>query len=298
MMSQMTRHPLQLKFGHLVWHAGSSQYVSTELLEDFPWFMHLGHPGGVLVAVEVVLEGKLHPGELGRFPSWGTLELFPLLAGPADHCGLSPSSCVTSAVAALAGHGRSAEESMGESTSAAGGGGLRQPPQAGPLKAAAGSKCPICLGDVKKPAYVAYCMHQFCFRCIQQWARGRDDCPVCRQPVEEVLHSVRGDDDYEVYVAGLPARLRRRTAMNRPRRRAPQWHYNLRRRPAINPPAAGGCEPPGTESFQGQEAAAGPSNTPSQPAPAPSASQEPTPLRAGERMAAPDAPPDPHNSRV
>ncbi|XP_027567381.1 E3 ubiquitin-protein ligase Topors-like [Pipra filicauda] len=239
--------------------------------------MQLGHTGGVLVAVEVVLEGKLHPGELGRFPSCGTLVLFLLLTGPADNCDLSPSSCVTSTVAVLAGHGRSAEESMGETTSAAGGGGLRQPPQAGPLKAAAGSKCPICLGDVKKPAYVAYCMHQFCFRCIQQWARGRDDCPVCRQPVEEVLHSVRGDDDYEVYVAGLPARLRRRMAMNRPRRRAPQRRYNLRRWPTINPPAAGGCEPPGTESSQGQEAAAGPSNTPSQPAPAPSASQEPTP---------------------
>ncbi|XP_027536666.1 uncharacterized protein LOC113966329 [Neopelma chrysocephalum] len=293
MMSQMTR----LKFGHLAWHAGSFQCVSTELLEDFPWFRQLGHPGGVLVAVEVVLEGKPHPGELGRFPSWGTLALFPPLAGPAD-CGLSPSSCVTSTVAALAGYGRSAEESMGESTSAAGGGGPRQPPRAGPLKAAAGSKCPICLGDVKKPAYVAYCMHQFCFRCIQQWARGRDDCPVCRQPVEEVLHSVRGDDDYQVYVAGLPARLRRRAAMDRPRCQALQRRYNLRRRPTTNPPAAGRSEPGGTERSQRQEAAAGPSDAPSQPAPAPSASEEPTPLRAGERTAAPDDPPDPQNSRA
>ncbi|KAJ7401147.1 hypothetical protein BTVI_98576 [Pitangus sulphuratus] len=187
---------------------------------------------------------------------------------------------------------------MGESTSAAGGSGLGQPPQAGPLKAAAGSKCPICLGDVKKPAFVAYCMHQFCFRCIQQWARGRDDCPVCRQSVEQVLHSVRGDDDYEVYVVGLPAWLRRRTAMERPRHRALQRRYNLRRRPATNPPAAGGSEPMGNERSQREEAAAGPSNTPSQPAPAPSASGEPTPLRAGERTAGPDAPPDLHNNRA
>uniref|UniRef100_A0A803W4Z9 RING-type domain-containing protein n=1 Tax=Ficedula albicollis TaxID=59894 RepID=A0A803W4Z9_FICAL len=44
---------------------------------------------------------------------------------------------------------------------------------------------------MKKPAFVAYCMHQFCFRCIRHWAQGREDCPVCRQSLEQVLHSVR-----------------------------------------------------------------------------------------------------------
>uniref|UniRef100_A0A8C0ZF08 RING-type E3 ubiquitin transferase n=1 Tax=Cyanistes caeruleus TaxID=156563 RepID=A0A8C0ZF08_CYACU len=76
-----------------------------------------------------------------------------------------------------------AKEGTGESGSAAG---------AGPLKAAVGSECPICLGAVRKPAFVAYCMHQFCFRCIRHWAQAREDCPVCRQSLEQVLHSVRG----------------------------------------------------------------------------------------------------------
>uniref|UniRef100_A0A8C9N737 RING-type E3 ubiquitin transferase n=1 Tax=Serinus canaria TaxID=9135 RepID=A0A8C9N737_SERCA len=64
-----------------------------------------------------------------------------------------------------------AKEGTGESGSAAG---------AGPLKAAVGSECPICLGAMRKPAFVAYCMHQFCFRCIRHWARAREDCPVCK----------------------------------------------------------------------------------------------------------------------
>uniref|UniRef100_A0A8U8C2F4 RING-type E3 ubiquitin transferase n=1 Tax=Geospiza parvula TaxID=87175 RepID=A0A8U8C2F4_GEOPR len=69
-----------------------------------------------------------------------------------------------------------AKEGTGDSGSAAG---------AGPLKAAVGSECPICLGTVRKPAFVAYCMHQFCFRCIRHWARAREDCPVCRQSLEQ-----------------------------------------------------------------------------------------------------------------
>ena len=104
---------------------------------------------------------------------------------------------------------------MGESGSAARDSSMSQLPQAGPAEAAADSQCPICLGDIKKAACVAFCMHCFCFACIQRWARARHVCPVCRQPLEQLLHSVRGDDNYEEYVLGLPARLRRRMAMER-----------------------------------------------------------------------------------
>ena len=128
---------------------------------------------------------------------------------------------------------------MGESGSAARDGGMSQPPQAGPAEAAADSQCPICLGDIKNAAYVAFCMHRFCFACIRQWARARDTCPLCRQPLEQLLHSVRADDNYEQYVLGLPARLRRRMAMERARSQPPQQRYSLRRRPTNNPPSAG-----------------------------------------------------------
>ncbi|TRZ16354.1 hypothetical protein HGM15179_010755 [Zosterops borbonicus] len=180
-----------------------------------------------------------------------------------------------------------AKEGTGESGSAA---------RAGLLKAGVGSECPICLGTVRKPAFVAYCMHQFCFSCIRHWAQAREDCPVCRQSLEQVLHSVRGDDDYELFVVGLPPRLRRRMAMDRARGHCQQCHYHLRRRLATDPPVAGQSEPMAgqsepvaTESSQGQGTAPEPSTISAQPAPATSTSQEPS-HRTG-----PGAPPDTHN---
>ncbi|XP_056338561.1 E3 ubiquitin-protein ligase Topors-like [Oenanthe melanoleuca] len=174
-----------------------------------------------------------------------------------------------------------AKESREENGSAA---------RAGQWKAAVGSECPICLGAVKKPAFVAYCMHQFCFRCIRHWAQGREDCPVCRQSLEQVLHSVRGDDDYELFVVGLPARLRRRMAMDRARSRRPQRRYDLRRRLATNPPTAGQSEPAATGSSPGQGSAPRPSRIPGQPAPATCTSREPS------RRTGPGAPPDTHSA--
>ena len=190
------------------------------------------------------------------------------------------------------------EEAMGESGCAARDGGMSQTPQAGPAEAAADSQCPICLGDIKNATYVAFCMHCFCFACIRQWASRRDACPVCRQPLEQLLHSVRGDDDYEEYVVGLPARLRRRMAMERARSRTPQRRYSLRRRPTNNHPSTGRSGPAGTDSAQRQGAAPGPSNATSQQVPAPSTSREPTTRSAAERPAGSAAPPDPRNGTV
>lgn len=44
------------------------------------------------------------------------------------------------------------------------------------------------------------CLHCFCFSCIQKWATRTALCPLCRQPFDRVLHTVRADDDYQEYV--------------------------------------------------------------------------------------------------
>uniref|UniRef100_A0A8C3K6G6 RING-type E3 ubiquitin transferase n=1 Tax=Calidris pygmaea TaxID=425635 RepID=A0A8C3K6G6_9CHAR len=43
-------------------------------------------------------------------------------------------------------------------------------------------------------AYMAFCLHQFCFTCIKEWARRRARCPLCRKHFNLVLHSVQADD--------------------------------------------------------------------------------------------------------
>jgi len=154
-----------------------------------------------------------------------------------------------------------------------------QPAPAGPSQTAANGQCPICLGNIRNAAYVAFCLHRFCFACIRQWGTGSDDCALCRQPFERVLHSVRADDDYTEYVVGSPARRRRNAA--RIRSRSPQRRYSLRRRPA----AGGGHR------GQRDNTPPGPSCTASQQAAPASAPQQQPPPSAAERLDGPAAAP-------
>uniref|UniRef100_A0A8B9R1S7 RING-type E3 ubiquitin transferase n=1 Tax=Anas platyrhynchos TaxID=8839 RepID=A0A8B9R1S7_ANAPL len=122
------------------------------------------------------------------------------------------------------------------STATAGSGQMQQ---AGPSEAAAGERCPICLGTTRNTAYTYTCFHAFCFRCIRRWAATISACPLCRQPIDRILHTVRADDDYQQYVCRPSAHGRRNAARERVRSRSPQRRYNLRPRPTNNGPAAG-----------------------------------------------------------
>lgn len=166
---------------------------------------------------------------------------------------------------------------------------MSQLPPAGPSETAANDQCPICLGDIENAAYVAFCLHSFCFTCIRQWARGRDACPLCRQPFERVLHTVRADDDYKECTVILSSCRRRNAA--RIRSRSPQRRYSLRRRPTDYDPSAGRRGPVGRDREQRDDIAPGPSNATSQQAPAAGASRERTPPSTGERLAGPAAAP-------
>uniref|UniRef100_A0A8B9U533 E3 ubiquitin-protein ligase Topors n=1 Tax=Anas zonorhyncha TaxID=75864 RepID=A0A8B9U533_9AVES len=123
--------------------------------------------------------------------------------------------------------------------------GSGQMQQAGPSEAAAGERCPICLGTTRNTAYTYTCFHAFCFRCIRRWAATSSACPLCRQPIDRILHTVRADDDYQQYVCRPSAHGRRNAARERVRSRSPQRRYNLRPRPTNNGPAAGRRGPQG-----------------------------------------------------
>nr|XP_047912808.1 E3 ubiquitin-protein ligase Topors-like [Anser cygnoides] len=99
--------------------------------------------------------------------------------------------------------------------------GASQQQQARPLEAAEDLLCPICMNDIEKAAYVAFCLHRFCLECIQQWAERKATCPICRRPFHRLLHSVRADDDYQEYVVVSSTRRRRDVARERDRSRSP-----------------------------------------------------------------------------
>lgn len=139
----------------------------------------------------------------------------------------------------------------------------RLPQAAGP-EAAEDAQCPICLGPMRRPAYVTFCMHKFCLSCIQQWARTRDNCPVCRQPMEQLLHSVRGDSDYSECAVGLAGRPHR--SGDTERGAQPIMAVMLWAMQAVQGQQqrwAARSRPVDAESAQRQEAAPGPSNAPS-----------------------------------
>ncbi|XP_031963244.1 E3 ubiquitin-protein ligase Topors-like [Corvus moneduloides] len=186
-----------------------------------------------------------------------------------------------------------AKEDTGQSSSAASDGSRSQPPQAGLPEAADDSQCPICLAPMKRPAYVTYCMHKFCLRCILQWARARHSCPVCRQPMERLLHSVRGDSDYKECAMGPSARRQRRVATERGLQPVSAAMLRMMQAVRDHRHLAGRSRPMDTENAQTQEAAPGPSTALSQQGPA--APHEMTPLREGERPAGPAAPLEPQN---
>eukprot|EP00075_Anas_platyrhynchos_P013421 XP_027302674.1 E3 ubiquitin-protein ligase Topors-like [Anas platyrhynchos] len=155
------------------------------------------------------------------------------------------------------------------STATAGSGQMQQ---AGPSEAAAGERCPICLGTTRNTAYTYTCFHAFCFRCIRRWAANSSACPLCRQPIDRILHTVRADDDYQQYVCRPSAHGRRNAARERVRSRSPQRRYNLRPRPTNNGPAAGRRGPQGITQADGSGAAPEPINA----APQQAAGQSPT----------------------
>ncbi|XP_065518775.1 E3 ubiquitin-protein ligase Topors-like isoform X2 [Lathamus discolor] len=65
--------------------------------------------------------------------------------------------------------------------------------------------CPICLDSLEDASYVMPCLHQFCYTCILRWAESKPECPLCKWRVSSIVHSVRGDDDFEEHIIPPPA---------------------------------------------------------------------------------------------
>lgn len=147
--------------------------------------------------------------------------------------------------------------------------------QEGPLEASDDYRCAICLDNISNMACVDPCFHRFCSGCIRRWATTRAVCPLCRQPIDRVLHTVRADDDYQEYVVGgSSSRWQRRRARERSRSRSP-----LRQRQSGNNGLP--VRRNSTGSGQVSRADAAPS------APAASTSGEQSPPSTAERIVSP-----------
>ncbi|XP_021236504.1 E3 ubiquitin-protein ligase Topors-like [Numida meleagris] len=98
-------------------------------------------------------------------------------------------------------------------------------------------RCPICLDTMDDTSYVMTCLHQFCFGCIRRWTETVPKCPLCKQRVRSILHSVRADDSFIEFVVRRPVQARR-VRRHRPEAAAQvsmasTWASIFRRHPVV-----------------------------------------------------------------
>lgn len=65
--------------------------------------------------------------------------------------------------------------------------------------------CPICRDSEDDVSYVTPCLHQFCLGCIVRWAKRKPSCPLCRQPINSILYSVRSEVDFLEIIVQQPS---------------------------------------------------------------------------------------------
>lgn len=50
-------------------------------------------------------------------------------------------------------------------------------------------ECPICLNRIEKEDICRpnHCSHMFCLKCIKEWSKVKETCPVCRTLYESII---------------------------------------------------------------------------------------------------------------
>lgn len=59
-----------------------------------------------------------------------------------------------------------------------------------------GEMCVICRERPSNKSFLDGCFHMFCFQCIMEWAKLKNECPLCKRTFESVYHSVHSIKDY------------------------------------------------------------------------------------------------------
>ncbi|XP_059690545.1 ubiquitin carboxyl-terminal hydrolase 42-like [Gavia stellata] len=93
---------------------------------------------------------------------------------------------------------------------------------AGAREASAGWLWPFWPGRLSIASYVGFCLHRFSCACIRLVSRRKAACPVCCQPFDRALRTVREDRNKEEHGFSPSSRCQRHGARERARSRSPQ----------------------------------------------------------------------------
>lgn len=58
--------------------------------------------------------------------------------------------------------------------------------------------CSICLQAINNASFVDICLHKFCYECLFQWSQEKNDCPLCKEKFQNIIHNVKSDTEYDL----------------------------------------------------------------------------------------------------
>ena len=58
--------------------------------------------------------------------------------------------------------------------------------------------CAICMGPHENKSRPP-CGHVFCFQCLAEWCRIRQQCPMCNRRITSFKHSFKADNNFQVH---------------------------------------------------------------------------------------------------
>lgn len=60
--------------------------------------------------------------------------------------------------------------------------------------------CAICLDPIstKKKCFAYICLHEFCYDCLTKWLERKNECPLCKRPLVNIIYDVQSPGTYKL----------------------------------------------------------------------------------------------------
>ena len=65
--------------------------------------------------------------------------------------------------------------------------------------------CAICMGSYENMCHPNECLHKYCFGCLEEWTKIKQECPYCKKNITSIIHSIQTDGTSEKYSLPQPS---------------------------------------------------------------------------------------------
>ena len=68
--------------------------------------------------------------------------------------------------------------------------------------------CAICMGSYENMCHPNECLHKYCFGCLEEWTKIKQECPYCLKVITSIIHNIQIDGTSEKYSLPQPSILK------------------------------------------------------------------------------------------